>query len=221
MKYQDASLSQARESLLSTHVVLRNTYLLLSFTLIFSAAMALLAIATQARPMNIILLLVGTYGLMFATMKCRESGWGLVLCFAFTGFMGYALGPIVGYYLHSANGTHVVMSALGSTGLVFFGLSAINLVTRKDFGFLANFLFIGMFVLIAMMVIGIFTHIPMFQLLISGAFALFSAAAILFETSQIIHGGQRNYIMATISLYVSIYNIFVSLLTIFGSSDRR
>lgn len=220
LKYEQVSTSQARESLLSTHTVLRNTYLLLGLTLLFSSAMTYLAIITNAQPVGLILMLVGTYGLMFGTMKCRNSSWGLVLCFAFTGFMGYTLGPLVNHYLQSSGGTNVVMSALGSTGLVFFGLSAVNLITRKDFGFLGNFLFVGALVLVAMMIIGIFTHIPMFHLLLSAAFALFSALMILFETSQIINGGQRNYIMATISLYVSIFNIFVSLLTIFGG-DRR
>ena len=220
MKYEHVSLSQTRESLLSTHTVLRNTYLLLGLTLLFSSAMTYVAIITNARPMGILMMLIGVYGLMFGTMKCRNSGWGLVLCFAFTGFMGYTLGPIVNHYLQSSGGTDVVMSALGSTGLVFFGLSAVNLITRKDFGFLGNFLFVGMFVLIAMMIVGIFTHIAFFQLILSAAFALFSAAAILFETSQIINGGQRNYIMATISLYVSIFNIFVSLLNIFGAARR-
>ncbi len=220
MRYEQVSTNQARESLLSTHTVLRNTYLLLGLTLLFSSLMTYLAIISNARPMGIIVMLIGTYGLMFATMKCRNSGWGLVLCFAFTGFMGYTLGPLVNYYLHSNGGTNIVMSALGSTGLVFFGLSAINLITRKDFGFLGNFLFVGALVLIAMMIAGIFTHIPLFHLLLSAAFALFSALAILFETSQIINGGQRNYIMATITLYVSIFNIFVSLLSIFGGSRR-
>ncbi len=220
MRYEQVSTNQARESLLSTHTVLRNTYLLLGLTLIFSSLMTYLAIISNARPMGIIMMLIGTYGLMFGTMKCRNSGWGLVLCFAFTGFMGFTLGPLVNYYLHSDGGTNIVMSALGSTGLVFFGLSAINLITRKDFGFLGNFLFVGTFVLIAMMIVGIFTHIPLFHLLLSAAFALFSALAILFETSQIINGGQRNYIMATITLYVSIFNIFVSLLSIFGGSRR-
>lgn len=221
LKFDGQTTVRARESLLSTHVVLRNTYLLLSLTLLFSAAMAMLAIVTQAPPMNIFIMLIGTYGLMFATMKFSNSGWGLVLCFAFTGFMGYVLGPIVGYYLHSVHGANVVMSALGSTGLVFFGLSAINLITGKDFSFLGNFLAIGAIVLLVMMVVGIFTHIPVFHLVLSAAFALFSALAILWQTGQIINGGQKNYILATISLYVSIYNIFVSLLTIFGGSDRR
>lgn len=220
MRYEQVSVNQTRESLLSTHTVLRNTYLLLGLTLLFSSAMTYLAIISNARPMGIIMMLIGTYGLMFGTMKCRNSGWGLVLCFAFTGFMGFTLGPLVNYYLHSNGGTNIVMSALGSTGLVFFGLSAINLITRKDFGFLGNFLFVGALVLVAMMIAGIFTHIPLFHLLLSAAFALFSALAILFETSQIINGGQRNYIMATITLYVSIFNIFVSLLSIFGGSRR-
>lgn len=220
MNFEELSIRQTKESLLSTHVVLRNTYLLLSLTLLFSAVMAIVGMAANTM-LHPLIFIIGSYGLMFATMKCRNSGWGLVWCFAFTGFMGFGLGPILNFYLHSAHGTHVVMSALGATGLVFFGLSAVNLITGKDFGFLGNFMFIGAIVLLVMMIVGIFTHMPVFQLVLSAAFALFSAVAILFETSQIIHGGQKNYIMATISLYVSIYNIFVSLLSLFGSSDRR
>jgi modulator of FtsH protease len=222
MSYDQVSLSRTRESLLSTHTVLRNTYLLLGLTLLFSGFTAYIAMATQARMPNILVFLLGTYGLMFATTRFRNSGWGLVLCFAFTGFMGYTLGPILNMVLKTAYGAHVVMSALGTTGLVFFGLSAVSLITRKDFSFLGKFLMVGMFVLLAMMLVGIFTHMPLLQLAISAAFAIFSAVAILFETSQIINGGQTNYIMATISLYVSIYNIFLSLLNLFGAmGDRR
>ena len=221
MNLDDARLNPRGESLLATHAVLRNTYLLLSLTLLFSASMAYWSLSTGAPFPGVILFLVGSYGLLFLTMWLRNSPWGLVSTFAFTGFMGYTLGPLLSISLKMANGPHLVMTALGMTGLVFFGLSAMVLVTRKDFGFLGSFLFAGMIVLVVAMLVGIFWHIPALQLAISAGFAIFSSMAIVFETSQIIQGGQNNYIMATISLYVSIYNIFISLLNILGMMDRK
>jgi len=217
----DQARTATGQSLIATHAVLRNTYLLLSLTLLFSALVAYAAMVTNAPFPGTILFLVGAYGLLFLTMWLRNSAFGIFSVFAFTGFMGYALGPLLNVSLRMANGPHIVMTALGMTGLVFFGLSGVVLVTRKDFGFLGNFLFAGAIALILAMVAGIFWHIPALQLAISVAFAIFSSMAIIFETSQIIHGGQTNYLMATVSLYVSIYNIFISLLNILGMMDRR
>ncbi len=214
--------TRAGDSLIATHSILRNTYLLLSLTLLFSALTAYWAMVTNAGYPGVIFFLVGSYGLLFLTMWLRNSPWGLVSVFAFTGFMGYTLGPILNAALRTANGPHIIMTALGMTGLIFFGLSAAVLMTRKDFGFLGSFLFAGMIALLVAMVAGIFWHVAALYLAISVAFAVFSSMAIIFETSQIIHGGQTNYIMATISLYVSIYNIFISLLNILGMmGDRR
>lgn len=208
-------------SLLASHAVLRNTYMLLSLTLLFSAAVSYWAMIRQVAYPGTILFLIGAYGLLFLTMYLRNSIWGIVSVFAFTGVMGYTLGPLINITLKTANGSHIVMTALGMTGLIFFSLSAMVLITRKDFGFLGNILFAGMIALLLAMVAGIFWHVPALYLAISVGFAIFSSMAIIFETSQIIHGGQTNYIMATISLYVSIYNIFVSLLNILGMMDRR
>lgn len=191
--------------------VLKNTYMLLGITLAFSAFVAYLSM-DMPRP-GFIITLVGFYGLFFLTAKLRNSAWGLVSTFALTGFMGYTLGPIIGMFA-GAGAMPVVMNALGLTAFVFFGLSAYALATRKDFSFLGGFLTAGFFVLLGAIVLSFFTQIPGLQLAISCAFVLFSSAMILYETGNIVNGGERNYVMATIGLYVSIYNLFLSLLHI-------
>lgn len=209
------------QAALGTNVasVLKNTYMLLGLTLAFSAFVAYLSMDAP-RP-GILVTLVGFYGLFFLTAKLSNSAWGLLSTFALTGFMGYTLGPIIGMFA-GAGAMPIVANALGLTAFTFFGLSAYALMTRKDFSFLAGFITIGFFVLLGAMVIGFFTNIAGLQLMISAGFVLFSSAMILFQTSAIIHGGERNYILATISLYVSIYNLFLSLLqllTAFAGED--
>jgi len=202
----------------AANTVLRNTYMLLGFTLVFSAITAGIAMMSNALPMNPLFIIVGYFGLLFTTQSLRNSGWGLVAIFALTGFMGYTLGPILNYYVHSiTNGTQIIMMALGGTGLIFFSLSAYVLTTRKNLSAMTGFIVAGSIVGLMMMVGALFIHIPMYYLAISGFFALFSCAIILYQTSAIIHGGETNYIMATITLYVSLYNIFLFLLRILGS----
>jgi len=196
--------------------VLRNTYTLLAMTLAFSGLVAYVSQQMRVAYPNVFVVLIGFYGLFFLTVKLRNSGWGLLSTFALTGFMGYTLGPILNLYLGMPNGGEVIASAFAMTALVFFGLSAYVLTTRKDMSFLSGFITAGFFVLLGAMVASFFFQISGLQLAISAGFVLFSSAAILFQTSAIIHGGERNYIMATISLYVSIYNLFISLLQIFG-----
>ena len=196
--------------------VLRNTYGLLSMTLLFSGVVAYVAQQMAVPYPNIFVVLVGFYGLFFLTAKLRNSGWGLLSTFALTGFMGYTLGPILNMYLSLPNGGDVVAAALAMTALVFFGLSAYVLVTRKDMSFLSGFLMAGFWVLMGAVLANMFFQISGLQLAISAGFVLFSSAAILFQTSAIIQGGERNYIMATISLYISIYNLFISLLQLIG-----
>ncbi|MWV14049.1 FtsH protease modulator YccA [Pseudomonas sp. R-28-1W-6] len=216
MHEQDYALNHAQADQLEVSKVLRNTYGLLALTLAFSGLVAFVSQQMQVGHPGIIVTLVGFYGLFFLTMKLRNSSWGLLSTFALTGFMGYTLGPILNRYLGMSGGSEVVSSAFAMTALVFFGLSAYVLTTRKDMSFLAGFITAGFFVLLGAMVAGLFFEISGLQLAISAGFVLFSSAAILFQTSAIIHGGERNYIMATISLYVSIYNLFISLLQIFG-----
>ncbi|HAZ7573897.1 Bax inhibitor-1/YccA family protein [Legionella sp. PATHC032] len=215
-------LSQQRESVLATNKVLRNTYLLLSLTFIFSALTAYVAFISGARPMNPLLMIVGVYGLMFLTQALRNSVWGLVSVFAFTGFLGYTIGPLLNYYITGfSNGPQIVATALGGTGMIFFALSGYALTTKKDFSYLGGFLFVGIMVALLAMIAGIFIQIPALQLVISAAFVLISSGLILLQTSAIIHEGETNYIMATIGLFVSIYNLFVSLLNLLSAFSGR
>ncbi|MFS0827682.1 Bax inhibitor-1/YccA family protein [Pseudomonas phoenicis] len=200
--------------------VLRNTYGLLALTLAFSGVMAFIAQQMRVGYPNVFMVLIGFYGLFFLTAKLRDSVWGLVSTFALTGFMGFILGPILNRYLGMAGGAEVVSSAFAMTALVFGGLSAYVLISRKDMSFLSGFITAGFFVLLGAVVASFFFQISGLQLAISAGFVLFSSVCILFQTSAIIHGGERNYIMATISLYVSIYNLFVSLLQLFGLMGR-
>lgn len=205
------------ESVLATNAVIRNTYILLSMTLLFSAAMAVLAMATNAKPMNVWMLLIGYFGLLFVTTKLRNSGWGLVSVFALTGFMGYTLGPIINLYIaHYSNGSQLVAYAMATTGAAFLGLSGYALTTRKDFSFMGGFLMVGILVAFVAGIANIWLAIPALGLAVSSMFVLLMGALILYQTSAIIHGGETNYIMATVTLYVSIYNMFTSLLQIFG-----
>ncbi|ALM52525.1 Bax inhibitor-1/YccA family protein [Halomonas huangheensis] len=218
MAYQETQMSrQTTTQVAATNKVLRNTYGLLAMTLLFSAMTAAAAVAMGVQQMNILVFFIGAYGLMFLVHKTANSAMGLLATFAFTGFMGFTLGPILSAYLTLANGPQLIMTALGMTGLTFFGLSAVALITRKDFSFLANFMMAGAIVLVLAMVAALIFNIPTLSLMVSAGFVLFSSAAILYQTSEIVHrAGQTNYILATITLYVSIYNLFVSLLSLLG-----
>ena len=213
---------QDAPSLISTHRVLRNTYGLLSLTLIFSAATAAASAAFALPHPGLLLTLAGFFGLLFLTTKLRDSGWGVLSVFGLTGFMGYTLGPILGQHLALPNGHQVVMMAMGGTAAIFLALSAYALVTRKDFSFMGGFLLAGIVVAFLAGLGALFLDVPALSLTVSAAFVLLMGGLILFETSRIVHGGETNYVMATVSLYVSLYNLFVSLLALFGfggSSD--
>ncbi|AXO61771.1 MULTISPECIES: Bax inhibitor-1/YccA family protein [Pseudomonadaceae] len=216
MQERDYALNHSQVEQQEVSSVLRNTYGLLAITLAFSGLVAFISQRANVPYPNIFVVLIGFYGLFFLTAKLRNSAWGLLSTLALTGFMGYTLGPILNRYLGMTNGAEVISSAFTMTALVFFGLSAYVLTTRKDMSFLSGFITAGFFVLLGAVVASFFFQISGLQLAISAGFVLFSSACILFQTSAIIHGGERNYIMATISLYVSIYNLFVSLLQIFG-----
>lgn len=197
---------------IQTNSVIRNTYILLSLTLLFSACTAWLSMSVKAAPMGFGSILV-YFGLLFLTQSLRNSVWGIAAIFAFTGFLGYTLGPILNMAITNfSNGPQLVATAFGLTGLIFFALSAYALTTRKDFSYMIGFLFAAGMVAMIGGIVAVFFHIPVLSLVVSSAFVLIASGLILFETSQIIHGGERNYIMATITLYVSIYNLFISLL---------
>lgn len=210
-------VARASQSVLATNRVIRNTYILLSMTLLFSAAMAGLAMASNAPIMNIWLVLGGYFGLLFLTHVLRNSAWGIAAVFALTGFMGYTLGPILNAYIAQySNGSQLVMYAMGSTGAIFLGLSGYALTTRKDFSFMGGFLMVGILVAFIAGIANIWLAMPALSLAVSSMFVLLMAALILYQTSAIIHGGETNYVLATVTLYVSIYNLFTSLLQIFG-----
>jgi len=189
--------------------VLRNTYMLLGMTLAFSAVTAFLNM-NGTHP-GFLITIVGYIGLLFATYKLKNSPWGIVTTFALTGFMGYTLGPIIGAFV-AAGASQIVAQALTLTAVAFVGLSATAIITKKDFSFLSSFLTAGAFVLIGAMVLAFIMESSVLHLAVSAGFTIFASIMILFETSQIIKGGERNYIIATVGLYVSIYNLFVSLL---------
>lgn len=212
--------STAQSSLISTHKVLRNTYFLLGLTLAFSSLTATLSTVFALPTPGLLFMLVGFYGLMFLTYRLANSPAGILAAFAFTGFLGYCLGPLLNNLLSAGMG-EVIGLALGGTALVFFCCSAYVLTTRKDMSFLGGMMMAGFVVLLVAVIANIFMQIPALQLAISVMFVLFSSGAILWETSNIIHGGETNYIRATVNLYVSVYNIFVSLLSILGMSRNN
>ncbi len=211
--------SQPVESLLATNRVIRNTYMLLSMTLLFAAATAAASVAMKLPHPGLMVTLIGYFGLLFATTKLRNSGWGLVSVFTLTGFMGYTLGPIVSHYLGLPNGGQTVMMAMGGTAAIFLGLSGYALTTRKDFSFMGGFLMVGILLAFLAGLAAIFFEIPALSLTVSAAFVLLMSGLILFETSNIIHGGETNYVMATVTLFVSIFNLFTSLLQLLGFAN--
>jgi modulator of FtsH protease len=210
------------DSVISTNKVLRNTYMLLGLTLLFSAATAGVSMAMNlGHGTALILSLVG-FGLLFVVHATADSSKGLVAIFAFTGVMGASIGPLLNHYLAMPGGPELVMQALGGTALIFFGLSAYALTTRKDFSFMGGFLMVGLLVAVVAMIANIFLNIPALSLTISAAVVMIMSGLILFDTSRIINGGETNYIRATVSLYLNIYNLFIHLLhllTALGGDD--
>jgi modulator of FtsH protease len=192
--------------------VLKNTYMLLGATIGFSALVAYFAAAMGLPHPGIIITLVGFYGLLFVIHKTQNSASSVFWVFALTGFMGYTLGPIVG--MLSATAPQILVQALGGTGLIFFGLSAWVLTSKKDFSFLSGMIATGFWVLIIAMLASFFLNISGLSLAISAGFMIFSSMIILYQTSEIINGGERNYVMATVTLFVSLYNIFLSLINL-------
>ena len=213
----DKTVIASEQSVLATNKVLRNTYTLLSMTLLFSALCAGIAVMTKMPPLGMIVTLVGYFGLLFLTTRFRNSGLGLLCVFALTGFMGLTLGPILSMYLSLPNGDQIIMTAMGGTGIIFLGLSGYALTTRKDFSFIGGFLMVGILVAFLAGIASMFLSMPGLSLAVSAMFVLLMSGLILYQTSQIIHGGETNYIMATVTLYVSIYNLFVSLLQLLGA----
>lgn len=197
--------------------VLRNTYMLLGMSLAFSAAMAWYAMASGVSYINVWLTLGVYIATLIFTNVMRNSAWGILGVFALTGWLGFTTGPIVGMFMQSAAGGQIVTMALASTAVIFVVMSGIALVTKKDFSFMTNFLMVGIIVAFLCGIGAMIFEMPALSLAVSGAFVLLSSLLIMWQTSAIIHGGETNYIMATVTLFVSIYNLFMSLLHILSA----
>lgn len=218
MNQHQPAVARQATSVMETNKVLRNTYMLLAVTMLFSGFTAAVSMFMQVSPMVSLLCSGGALVLLwFVLPRTANSGAGIGVVFAITGLLGFGLGPMLNYYLALSNGGQVVAMSLAGTGVIFLGLSAYVLTTKKDFSFLGGFLMVGLLVAIIAMVANLFLGIPALSLAISAAVIMIMSGFILFETSQIINGGETNYVMATVSLYISIYNIFTSLLHILGA----
>lgn len=202
----------------SQHRVLRNTYMLLSLTLLFCAGTAGLSMALGLPHPGLLITLVGYFGLLFLTHYLRNSVWGLVSVFALTGFMGLTLGPIISAYLTMfSNGGQIVAMAFGGTGATFLGLSGYALTTNRDFSGYGPFLVTGIIVAFLLGIGAYLFQVPALALAVSAMFVLLMGGLIVYETQQILHGGETNYVMATVTLFVAIYNLFLSLLHLLGA----
>jgi modulator of FtsH protease len=203
-------------NLTSAQRVLRNTYALLALTLLFSGAVAAVSVAFALPAPGLLLTLVGYFGLLFAVHRWQNSPAALPAVFALTGFMGYTLGPLLSHTLALPSGGAVVALALASTGVAFLGLSAWVLATRRDFSFLGGLLFAGMLVTLVMALVGMLMPVPGLAMVVAILLALLSCGLILHDTSRIVQGGETNYVLATVGLYLSLYNLFSSLLSLGG-----
>ena len=224
MNSNPLSAVRGRDAVLASNKLIRNTYTLLSLTLLFSAATATFAMVTNAPYLGPLLTIGVYFGLLFVTSALRRSAWGIAAVFALTGFLGYTLGPLINAYVHMySNGSALVGYAMGATGLIFLGLSAYALSSRRDFSYMGGFLTAGILIFFIAAIANIFLHIPLLGLVISSAFVLLMCGLILYQTSAMVHGGETNYIMATVTLYIALFNLFVSLLEILGalSGNRR
>jgi modulator of FtsH protease len=216
-RIQTATTRAQATSVLATNSVLRNTYILLSATLLFSALTAGIAMAINMPPMGLLSLLV-YFGLLFGVYRTRNSALGLVFVFALTGFLGLTLGPLLNLYLTAIpNGSQLVMTAFGVTGISFLGLSAYTIKSGRDFSFMGGFLTVGILGAFVLGLVAYFFHLPTLSLAVSAMFVLAMGGLIMYQTSEIVRGGETNYIMATVTLYVALYNLFTSLLHLLGA----
>ena len=222
MRDVELNIGRSQDAALATNKVIRNTYSLLSMTLLFSALCAMATMAMQVSQGVGFMLFIGGFIMTFVVRATANSAKGLIAVFVFAGLMGGAIGPIISVYTAAyVNGSALVAQALGGTALIFLSLSGYALTTGKNFNFIGGFLFTGMIVALVAMIANIFLQIPALSLAISSAVILLMSGFILFDTSRIINGGERNYIMATISLYLSIFNIFIHLLNLLAALNGR
>ena len=213
--------TQVEAKILATNKLIRNTYMLLAMTLVFSAVTATLSVFLRLPPMTYILSLGGAIVLMwFVLPRTANSTSGIGVVFGITGLLGLGLGPLLSMYLSLANGPQIVATALGGTGVIFFALSGYALTTRRNFNFMGGFLATGFLVVLAASLVNIFLGIPAFSLAISATVVMLMSGFLLYETSQMVHGGQDNYVLATVGLYMTIFNLFVSLLHLLGFASN-
>jgi modulator of FtsH protease len=216
-RYETVIASGGSYSATSANKVLKNTYLLLSATLVFSALMAAVSAVLAVPPIAYMISIIASMVLgMFVLPRTANSTSGIGVIFLITGLLGFGLGSILSMYLALPNGPQIIATAFGGTGIIFLGLSGYALTTKRDFSFMGGFLFAGMMVLVIAMIANIFLHMPALALAVSAGIILVMSGFILFDTSRIIRGGETNYIMATYGLYLSIFNIFIALLNILG-----
>ena len=216
------SISQT-SSTISTNRVLTNTYALLGMTVCFSSFVAFCSMVLNLPHPGLIISLIGIYGLLYLVHRNASSALGIVFTFAFTGFLGLTLGPMLNVVLSSAHGEAMLITALSGTGGIFVALSAYTLITKQDFSYLSGFIMVGIVGAFMLSIFGYLFAMPVVMLAASGIFVLISSGMILFHTSEIINGGEKNYILATVSLYIALYNLFVSLLQIlmaFSGNNR-
>jgi modulator of FtsH protease len=211
------SVARGTQSVLATNKVLKNTYLLLAATLGFSAVTAMLSLALAMPPWVYLVSVIGAMLLgMFVLPRAAQSASGIGVIFLVTGLLGFGLGSILSMYLALPNGPQIIATAFAGTAIIFLGLSGYALVSKTDFSFMGGFLFAGMMVVVVAMVANIFLNMPALALAVSGAIILLMSGFILFDTSRIKNGEETNYIMATYGIYLSLFNIFISLLQILG-----
>jgi modulator of FtsH protease len=212
-----STVSQRSTSAIATNKVFRNTYMLLSLTLLFSGFTAAISMLMNMPPMTYLISVIGGMVIaMFVLPRFANSPAGIGIVFLITGLLGFGLGPILTMYASLPNGGNIITLSLAGTGAIFMGLSAYVLTTRKDFSFLGGFLMVGFLLVLLAALANIFLQIPAMSLMISAVVIMIMSGFILYDTSRIIHGGETNYVLATIGLYMTIFNIFISLLQILG-----
>ncbi len=221
MAFENQATVQTGVSQLETYKVIRNTYMMLSLTLLFSALMATVSLLAGVPGWTSLLTLGGALVLIwFVLPRTAHSAAGLGVVFAITGLLGFGLGPMLSHYLALPNGGQIVMTALGGTGAIFLGLSGYALVSRRDFSFMGGFLVVGLVVVIAAMLGNIFLEIPALSMAISAAVVLLMSGFILYDTGRMVNGGEDNYLLLTVSLYLNIFNLFVHLLSLLGMNQN-
>lgn len=211
--------SMSSDSILARNKVLRQTYILLAMNVLFSAFCAYIGMLMNIR-VPFLVYMVGIFGLSFAVQANRNSGLGIILLFAFTGFLGFSISGLLNAFVHNQMG-YVVAKALVGASIIFFGLSAYALISGKNFSFLGGFLFVGILTVFLASLAAMFFHMSALSIAISAAFLLLSAGYVLYDTSNIVHGYETNYVTATLNLFINLFNLFISLLNILSAFNRN